>query len=231
MSKTCYMCDEISTSVEHVPPKCLFPEKKDLPEGEDLRKELITVPSCAIHNTSKSNDDEYLLYTLSFSVAGNNIADNQVATKIQRSIKKRSNLINKLNLNVEKLLIQNINTGEWFSGQTLDVDYERIRSCIDKIARGIYFHQFGEKWLEDISINIHFMLNIDPLHKKYNDKLSKMDKMSEQHLKDENGIGKNKEVFYYKFKENSDGLVMKLYFYGDNTVTILFDKNHTLTEA
>ena len=56
---TCYMCDEESTSSEHVPPKCLFPEQKDLPEGVDLRKSLITVPSCDLHNSKKSNDDEY----------------------------------------------------------------------------------------------------------------------------------------------------------------------------
>ena len=43
---TCYMCEKESTSSEHVPPKCLFPEKKDLPDGVDLRKSLITVPSC-----------------------------------------------------------------------------------------------------------------------------------------------------------------------------------------
>ena len=227
MSKTCYMCDEAATSVEHVPPKCLFPEQKDLPEGEDLRKELITVPSCAIHNTHTSNDDEYLLHCLSFSVAGNNVANTQVATKIQRSANRRPSLLNKLNSNVQRLLIQNTSTGEWFPGQTLNVDYTRIRSCIDKIARGLYFHQFGEKWFEDISINIYFMLEIDSSHKQYNDNLSKMDQMSEQHLKDENCIGKNKDVFYYKFKENTDGLVMKLYFYGDNTATILFDRNHT----
>ena len=57
----CYMCDNLATTIEHAPPKCIFPEKKDLPAGMDLRKELITVPSCEEHNTAKSTDDEYLL--------------------------------------------------------------------------------------------------------------------------------------------------------------------------
>lgn len=60
----CYMCEATATSVEHVPPRCLFPEQKDLPSGVNLRKQLITVPSCEAHNTSKSKDDEYLLYAL-----------------------------------------------------------------------------------------------------------------------------------------------------------------------
>ena len=36
VEQTCYMCDEIATSDEHVPPKCIFPEVKDL--GIDYRK-------------------------------------------------------------------------------------------------------------------------------------------------------------------------------------------------
>ena len=68
MPASCYMCDQPSTSAEHVPPKCLFPEKKDLPEGVDLRKQLITVPACYVHNTRKSKNDEYLLFCLVMSV-------------------------------------------------------------------------------------------------------------------------------------------------------------------
>ena len=66
MPATCYMCTSAATSVEHVPPRCLFPEQKDLPIGVDLRKQLITVPSCDIHNSRKSKDDEYLFYASEF---------------------------------------------------------------------------------------------------------------------------------------------------------------------
>ena len=61
-SVTCYMCSAPKTSVEHVPPKGLFPKSKDLPAGMNLRKQLITVPACDLHNTEKSHDDEYLMY-------------------------------------------------------------------------------------------------------------------------------------------------------------------------
>ena len=45
--ETCYMCERAPSSTEHVPPKCLFPEKKDI--GSDLfRKNLITVLSCLV---------------------------------------------------------------------------------------------------------------------------------------------------------------------------------------
>ena len=42
----CCICEATATSVEHVPPRCLFSEQKDLPGGVDLRKQFITVPSC-----------------------------------------------------------------------------------------------------------------------------------------------------------------------------------------
>ncbi|MFZ6769305.1 hypothetical protein ACO0LM_19830 [Undibacterium sp. Di26W] len=58
---SCYMCDEVAVSVEHVPPRCLFPKQKDLPIGVDLRRELLTVPACAQHNMEKASDDEYFL--------------------------------------------------------------------------------------------------------------------------------------------------------------------------
>ena len=60
----CYMCSAESVTTEHIPPKCIFPEKKDLADGRDYRRNLITVPSCADHNLHKSGDDEYLLYVL-----------------------------------------------------------------------------------------------------------------------------------------------------------------------
>ena len=58
----CYMCDSYAVTVEHVPPACLFPEKKDS-KDIDFRKNLITVPSCEIHNSKKSDDDEFLMFS------------------------------------------------------------------------------------------------------------------------------------------------------------------------
>ena len=63
------MCDNLATTKEHVPPKCLFPEKKDLKDiSLDLRKALIKAPSCVDHNCKKSGDDEYLFNVLSMTI-------------------------------------------------------------------------------------------------------------------------------------------------------------------
>ena len=61
MDDTCYMCHKPASTREHAPPLCFFPEAKDLEPPQDLRKHLITVPSCPDHNLSASKDDEYAL--------------------------------------------------------------------------------------------------------------------------------------------------------------------------
>ncbi len=51
----CYFqsCSEKPVTREHAPPKAFFPK--------DQRKQLITVPSCSVHNNDKSDDDQYVL--------------------------------------------------------------------------------------------------------------------------------------------------------------------------
>ena len=87
--KTCYMCDQPVTSREHVPPKCIFPEKKDLPKGFDFRKNLIKVPSCDEHNSHKSMDDEYLMFVLASSPHGNKHKNLHFERKVMRAINSR----------------------------------------------------------------------------------------------------------------------------------------------
>lgn len=48
----CYFCGRPSVGAEHIPPKSFFIKGK--------RENLITVPSCELHNQDKSKDDEYI---------------------------------------------------------------------------------------------------------------------------------------------------------------------------
>ena len=52
---TCYYqgCKHRGTTKEHIPSKAFFPK--------DQRKQLLTVPSCELHNNTKSADDIYVL--------------------------------------------------------------------------------------------------------------------------------------------------------------------------
>src|ERR1700689_4236746 len=87
--ESCYMCDVAATSREHVPAACFFPEQKDLPAGVDLRRNLFTVPSCDVHNSHKSEDDQYL-WLVMMAVRGlNETGELMASTKGLRSINER----------------------------------------------------------------------------------------------------------------------------------------------
>ncbi len=89
-TEQCYMCNKPSTSKEHVPPKCIFPEAKDL-GSEKFRENLIKVPSCDLHNMKKSKDDEYLMIVLAIIIGNNLYSLIQASTKVKRAIERRKN--------------------------------------------------------------------------------------------------------------------------------------------
>lgn len=72
-SRTCYWCSAPASTREHVPPKCIFPEPIDVADGTNYRGQLLTVPSCPIHNLAKSTDDEYLLCVLAMNILNNSV--------------------------------------------------------------------------------------------------------------------------------------------------------------
>lgn len=133
----CYWCGRLATSREHVPPKCLFPENKDVKEiyDQSFRNNLITVPSCDEHNMEKSHDDEYLMACLSGRVGNNGIAYIHNATKVRRARDRNPNIIK-----VEKDDILKIN-GKEFPIQWIIVDNNRLMYSFEAIARGLYFYE------------------------------------------------------------------------------------------
>ena len=108
----CYACNANQTSTEHVPPRCLFPEKKDLPAGVDLRKQLITVPSCDAHNSAKSHDDEYLLFALVMNLPNNIVGANHFLAKVMRAITKNPRKIQRFTNTTVPVLVRDEATGK-----------------------------------------------------------------------------------------------------------------------
>jgi hypothetical protein len=86
----CYMCERPATSREHVPPRCLFPESKDM-DGESYRQNLITVPSCDQHNMAKSRDDEFLMVSLAGIIGNNSIGYRHKFGKVNKAVRRSAN--------------------------------------------------------------------------------------------------------------------------------------------
>src|SRR3990170_4856618 len=89
--ETCYMCERNAVTREHVPAKCFFPKDGET-SSSDLRKNLVTVPSCDLHNSSKSKDDEYVCFVLAASLDVNPLGADFSGKRIVRAVGKRPSI-------------------------------------------------------------------------------------------------------------------------------------------
>ena len=192
MSVQCYMCQAPATGREHVPPRCFFPETKDLPQGVDLRKNLISVPSCDRHNTKKSKDDEYLAYVVVMHHENNGVAGNHIRTKVLRALQGRPSLRGFFQTQRPVLL-------DGAQSIAFKLNYSRVRQGLDYMARALYFHTYMEQWLAPMGVYTPAVYEFDAangssLHatKRF------MHTLVSTHLADEPRQGKNQEVFWYQ---------------------------------
>jgi hypothetical protein len=102
------MCDQLAPTDDHIPPKCFFPEEKDIPKGKNYRDNLITVPACKEHNLKTSKDDEYIWAIVAFHW--------QNTPDIQESLLTLSSLRHRIPPNIIKTLTRT---------STLQSDFQR----------------------------------------------------------------------------------------------------------
>jgi len=231
------MCDQLAISWEHFPPKCFFPEEKDLKDiGGQILKNLRTnldqqsVPSCPLHNMTTSKDDEYLLAILFSHIENNLQLQTVILKKIMRAI-NRSPAIRSFYTNNPKMVMVN---GQ--PGVTITVDFSRIRKELDKIARAAYYKDFGEKWIKDIEVYSPGILPDSEGKSKasaiYNGGVLYMSKSSEKLMKYYPKIGAHPEVFYHQiYREPAQNfLFIRMVFY-EGLVIMAMSKPDNLSES
>ena len=231
----CYMCGKKATSKEHVPPKCLFPESKDIPEF-DLRNDLITVPSCEIHNMQKSNEDEYLMMVLS-NIKGNNFFGHiQWNSKIDRALKrKEQDYFDKkilINPRIRKEKVYDIEMEIKYG----DPDYKRLLRCFEHISYGLYYNEFKTRFKGNVNSNLGFIEYFNTNLQKHIDMVFHLAKTDPFNLAGE-FKGSNPKIFQYQFHKPDaygiQGLMMK-FFEGAEVFTAFspkeFKREKTLTE-
>lgn len=229
MTETCYMCDRIATTKEHVPPKCLFPEDKDLPEGVNLRKDLISVPSCDEHNTSKSNDDEYLMYLLCMTISNNSTAFSQFKTKIARATKRNPKLMQSI-LKGGRQVIAVGNDGIAKNTIINHADTDRIQTCFEHIAHAMYYHHFGKKFSGEFRFLQDWAVTPDKKHEFYvktKDGVFPILEFVKQYFVGLEHDGKNASVFRYRFVEPDEHGIssVSLQFYEETSVYVAYGPN------
>ncbi|WP_294363045.1 hypothetical protein [uncultured Clostridium sp.] len=217
-NENCYWCGKEATSREHVPPKCLFPEDKDIKVVLDksFRKDLITVPSCDEHNLSKSNDDEYLMACMAAVVGNNDIAYIHTRTKVSRSVRRNPNLfkiIREGNIN-----IKNYN----YPVAIAEVNTYRLSYSFEAIARAMYYYECTEQFKGKCSVWIPFF------RKEMNDISKQMLNLLQNEINQERDKwivkGENQDIFKYQLgnKDRFGSRILVLNFYNNLEVYIAF---------
>lgn len=200
--KKCYKCGAKATSREHVPPLCIFPEKKDL--NRDFRINLIKVPSCDEHNLKKSKDDEFLMACVSGIVGNNSIGYLQLKTKIRRSFDNTKGLVNRVVGNYQEKEVRDKN-GVALPVLAGSLDYTRLQRCIEYIAYGLYFHEYGKQFIGDAQIIFGFLRYRD---ENINTRKAYLKDVFENETDKYPKRGDNPEVFYYQIvPQNTPGLI------------------------
>jgi len=214
----CYFCGKPATSKEHVPPKALFPELKDSPDNIDYRKNLVTVPSCDLHNSSKSKDDEYLLYVLTMSLPSNTVAKNQFLSKVMRAIEKRPELLNRVASALQPVTVHDRESGEWINTVAVQTEHSRLLSAFEHIARAIHFHEAGSVWEGKVTVVIEFTLSLGNISANVTQEALVVELNGSLH-----GVplmGDHPAVFAYQSVVHANGKIMRMHFYGDSKVAV-----------
>jgi len=216
----CYMCESEETSREHVPPRCLFPEKKDIGHSK-YRNNLITVPSCDLHNSHKSKDDEFLMVSIAGIVGNNSIGYLHNRGKVNRALRRTSyKLLSKI-LFKQKLAKLNVKDNKFLDVIVGTPDVERLISCFENIAYGVYRHHFGESFVGEIKVIPAFLTSLDKNTRNFNNFVKH--KFSIE-LSGKSQMGHNPDVSYYQFTDIDNNGVsgLKMCFYGNVDVYVSY---------
>lgn len=209
---SCYMCDNLAISVEHVPPRCLFPKQKDLPSGIDLRRELLTVPACAQHNMEKSQEDEYFLNVIVGMENVNAVGIEHYRHQVRRQYARNNSLL-------WRFKSRSIDFGDKL-GHTVEI--ERLDSFIEQLARGLYFVHFGRKCQGRIGWFPEFLSRITELDLQHERVRLSMIARNEQKFSTASFLGANQSVFTYQVIGTEQDCEMRLHFYGGVKMLLAF---------
>jgi hypothetical protein len=207
------MCEEPACSREHVPPRNLFPESKDV-GGENHRVTLITVPSCELHNSAKSHDDEFLMVSLAGIIGNNSIGYRHKFGKVDRAIRRSSNrLLSKVFKKRKEVLVVEVAENKFIDIIWGTPDLARLNKCFDHIARGLHFHHFNTPFRGRVRTVLGYLKQDDASAKNFNQFIKRK---VEIELEGKQRFGENPDVFFYQVTDKDQfGLFLfRFCFYG-----------------
>jgi len=220
MSKSCFVCGRPATSMDHVPPRSFFPKEKDLPAGTAGRRNLITVPACDEHNGRCSKDDEVAAYVILLTHKANQLGTDQFLRKGIRAVTGRRGLIG--SIFKSDIEVHQLPGGR--EAATFEFDAERVERVMERIARGLFFHEFARRWECRLSLISDGPLMPD-FSNPYRDMFQRLDPLFNQAPRK----GANPAAFWYDWLLGTQGdrsHMLRMCFY-DGLRFIAFPDNPT----
>jgi len=205
------MCDLEASSREHAPPLCIFPEEKDMGDGTDYRKNLITVPACDEHNLEKSHDDEYLHLIVVNGYFNNPLAQQQFKTKLARAFSRRPALLAAFHSDNTPVVIDGVETS------AVTIDRERFDRSIDMLVRALYFHIYARRLLMPLRVHTPLLLDIEGEDAdEVNEQVEKFCLAVRTYLEPKELYGENIDIFWFKIdhSETKNLVSCHMQFYG-----------------
>lgn len=223
-NKKCYACDRNSSSKEHVPPKSVFPEDHEHNLDLSLRNNLITVPSCHLHNSKKALDDEVFKCLVHFVFGESELSLEQINTKDSRLNRTLWGDNGKAGIVLDRLEPAITEDGS----PTLAFPKEVVDVVIDSfhmIAKGLYYHlnKCTRRFKGRIEvIHRHFRITKNGVTRPQVDNIPRI-----QDLTEKDGVvigGSNPSVFRYRRFTREDLIVFGLEFWeGEPILIFMFD--------
>lgn len=191
-------------------------------DGEVLRKDLITVPSCAEHNAGKSRDDEFLMVSLAGLIGNNSIGYRHRFSKVNKAIRRSSyKLLRDAFSGAVDVEVLEVSRNKFVEVIWGTPDVERLRRCFEHIAYGLHFHHFGCHPPGRVDVHLGFLAYYEERARTFNT-LAKS--LFDRDLSGKPHHGENPHVFSYQVTDSDmrGFYAMRLSFYGGLSVHVSF---------
>jgi len=217
MTQECYYCQKIGTTIEHAPPKCLFPEYKIF--NRDYRINLITVKSCEEHNCEKSGSDERLRQILVASPFNNSLGISLTSEKWKRAFERNPKSLNDFIEGGNLIQYKLDEDSGYQDGLAISRNCDELDESLKRICAALFYSETGLKLLGKADVLAGFTL--------YHD--IEMQRESEAAIENTRNYysskpkkGENHEVFYFHYEYSESTAIFYLVFYGYNEVVVRF---------
>lgn len=132
----CYYCGAPAIDFDHVPPRIFFP-------GDDkYRKNLVKVPACKSHNHGFSGDDAIVAGVVSSVREANPLGGDHFEKAAIPGFRKDRKLAERMIPSVIVYQHRGLDI------PVMEIDRDAFDRVMTRIAKGLHFHTWRERWLD-----------------------------------------------------------------------------------